>query len=134
MRSVPTVTGVAAPRRYDGFGTMPLAGRWREGGSGKVAADTDPWTGERLAEIPMADAADLDEALAAAQEAQREWAAASPARRAEIMLAAAEVLRARKAEITSWLICETGGTGAQAELEGAWCARPRSRQRPCRTR
>ena len=117
MRSAPTVTGAAAPRHYDGFGTMPLAGRWREGASGKVATDTDPWTGERLAEIPMAGAADLDEALAAAAGAQREWAAAAPAHRAEIMLAAAGVLTARKAEITSWLICETGGTRAQAELE-----------------
>ena len=68
---------MAAARRYDGFGTMPLAGRWRGGGSGMVAADTDPWTGEILAEIPMADAADLDEALAAVEGAQREWAAAA---------------------------------------------------------
>ena len=82
-----------------------------------VAADTDPWTGEILAEIPMADAADLDEALAAVEGAQREWAAAPPARRAEVMLAAAEVLQAREAEVISWLICETGGTRAQAELE-----------------
>ncbi len=65
----------------------------------------------------MAGAADLDEALAAAARAQREWAAAAPAHRAEIMLAAAGVLTARKAEITSWLISETGGTRAQAELE-----------------
>ena len=117
MKSVPAVTGAAAPRHYDGFGTMPLAGRWREGSSGKVATDTDPWTGERLAEIPMADTADLDEALAAAAEAQREWAAALPAHRAEIMLAAAAVLTARRAEVTGWLIRETGGTAAQAELE-----------------
>ena len=83
----------------------------------RSATDTDPWTGERLAEIPMAGTADLDEALAAAAEAQREWAAASPAHRAEIMLAAAAVLTARRAEVTSWLIRETGGTAAQAELE-----------------
>ena len=65
----------------------------------------------------MADTADLDEALAAAAEAQREWAAALPAHRAEVMLAAAAVLTARRAEVTGWLIRETGGTAAQAELE-----------------
>ena len=117
MRSALTVTGAPAPQRYEGFGTMPLAGRWRPGRSGKVAKDTDPWSGETLAEIPMADAADLDEALIAAERAQRDWAAQSPARRAEVMLAAAGVMQARKAEITGWLIHETGGTSAQAELE-----------------
>jgi aldehyde dehydrogenase (NAD+) len=117
MRPALTVTGAAAPRRYEGFGTMPLAGRWRPGRSGKVAKDTDPWSGQTLAEIPVADASDLDEALIAAERSQREWAAASPARRAEIMLAAAAVMDARKAEITGWLIHETGGTIAKAELE-----------------
>ena len=117
MRSALTVTGAPAPQRYEGFGTMPLAGRWRPGRSGKVAKDTDPWSGETLAEIPMADVADLDEALIAAERAQRDWAAQSPARRAEVMLAAAGVMQARKAEITGWLIHETGGTSAKAELE-----------------
>jgi aldehyde dehydrogenase (NAD+) len=117
MRSALTVTGAPARQRYEGFGTMPLAGRWRPGRSGKVAKDTDPWSGETLAEIPMADAADLDEALIAAERAQRDWAAQSPARRAEVMLAAAGVMQARKAEITGWLIHETGAPSAQAELE-----------------
>jgi aldehyde dehydrogenase (NAD+) len=117
MRSALTVTGSSAPPRYEGFAAMPLAGRWRAGRSGKVAKDTDPWSGETLTEIPMADAADLDEALVAAERAQREWAAQSPARRTEIMLAAAAVMEARKAEIAGWLIHETGGTTAKAELE-----------------
>jgi aldehyde dehydrogenase (NAD+) len=113
MRSART----APPPRKEGFRTMPLAGRWRPGRSGKVATDTDPWSGETLAEIPMADAADVDEALITAERAQRDWAAQSPARRAEVMIAAAAVMEARKAEITDWLIHETGGTSAKAELE-----------------
>jgi aldehyde dehydrogenase (NAD+) len=117
MRPVRTVTGAAAPPRYEGFETMPLSGRWRPGRSGKVVKDSDPWSGQTLAEIPMADAADLDEALIAAERSQRDWAAQSPARRAEIMLAAAAVMDARKAEITGWLTHETGGTIAKAELE-----------------
>jgi aldehyde dehydrogenase (NAD+) len=117
MRSAFTGTSAPAPPHYEGFGTMPLAGRWRAGHSGKVARDTDPWSGQTLTEIPMADAADLDEALTAAGRAQREWAAASPARRAETMLAAAAVMEARKGEITDWLVQETGGTTAKADLE-----------------
>jgi aldehyde dehydrogenase (NAD+) len=117
MRPALTVVGAPAPTRYEGFEMMPLAGRWRPGRSGKVARDTDPWTGQTLTEIPMADAADLDEALTAAERAQRVWAAQSPARRAEIMLAAAAVMDARQQEITAWLVHETGGTAAKAELE-----------------
>jgi aldehyde dehydrogenase (NAD+) len=107
----------AAPPHYEGFTTMPLAGVWRPGSSEKTAADTNPWTGEILTEIPLADPGDLDEALKAAQRVQQEWAARSPASRADVMLAAAAVTRDRRREITGWLIRETGATVAQAELE-----------------
>jgi aldehyde dehydrogenase (NAD+) len=106
-----------APARYDGFAAMPLGGRWRAGSSGRIAVDTDPWSGEALAEIPLADTGDLDLAFAAAREAQRRWAAQSPAYRAEIMLSAAAVVQRRQAEIVDWLIHETGSTLARAELE-----------------
>ena len=106
-----------APPRYESFTTMPLGGAWRPGSSGKTAADTDPWSGEILTELPLADAGDLDEAVITAEQAQREWAARSPASRADIMLAAAAVMQDRRLEITDWLIHETGATVARAELE-----------------
>ena len=96
---------------------MPLGGDWRPGSSGKTAADTDPWSGAVLAEIPLAGPGDLDGAFTAAQRAQRVWAAQSPARRADVMTAAAGVMAARKAEITDWLIHETGAPAGRAELE-----------------
>jgi len=106
-----------APPRYQGFTTMPLGGAWRPGSSGKTAADADPWSGEILTEIRLADHGDLDDAVTDAAQAQREWAARPPASRAEVMLAAAAVTRARREEITDWLIRETGATVARAELE-----------------
>jgi aldehyde dehydrogenase (NAD+) len=106
-----------APPRYEGFTAMPLGGVWRAGRIGKILADADPWNGEILTEIPLADAGDLDEAVAAAQQAQREWAARSSASRADIMLAAATVTQDRRREISDWLIHETGATVAAAELE-----------------
>jgi aldehyde dehydrogenase (NAD+) len=106
-----------APARYDEFATMPLGGRWRAGSSGRIAVDTDPWSGEVLAEIPLADTGDLDLAFAVARKAQRWWAEQSPAYRAEIMLSAAAVVQGRRAEIVDWLIHETGSTLARAELE-----------------
>ncbi|RBY79088.1 hypothetical protein DQ239_05315 [Blastococcus sp. TF02-09] len=74
--------GTSAPARYDGFDRMPIAGSWRAGRAGKTATDTDPYTGETLTEIPLANAEDLDEAYGTAREAQRDWAARLPSERA----------------------------------------------------
>lgn len=99
------------------FTTMPVAGSWRAGRSGKTGSDTSPWSGETLTEIPLASAGDLDEAFTGAAAAQRDWAARPPGHRAEVMLAAARIMEDRKQEITGWLVRETGGTLAKAELE-----------------
>lgn len=112
----PTVTP-ACPSRYDGFTTMPLGRHWRAGSSGKIATDTDPWSGATLAEIPLAGTDDLDDAFTAAERAQREWAARPPADRADVMRSAATVLEARREEVTGWLIHETGAPVAVADLE-----------------
>ncbi|RFU22699.1 aldehyde dehydrogenase family protein [Geodermatophilus marinus] len=110
---------VDTPARYDGFDRMPLAGTWREGGSERTATDTDPYTGETLTEIRLADAADLDAAYAAAREAQREWAGRLPGERAAVMRRAADVMTARKDEIVDWLIRETGCAAPVAEFQWA---------------
>ncbi|MFD2396630.1 aldehyde dehydrogenase family protein [Prauserella oleivorans] len=105
------------PERYEGFDVMPIAGRWRAGRGGKTKADLDPWSGDTLTEIPLAGADDLDEAYRAAQEAQRGWAAATPAERAGVLREAAAILEARKDEVMHWIVHESGGTRAKAELE-----------------
>lgn len=96
---------------------MPIGGQWRGGRAGKTGTDSDPWSGDTLTEIPLASAEDLDEAFLVAREAQRGWAAQPPAERAAVMLAAADVMAARKDEITGWLVRESGGTRAKAGLE-----------------
>jgi aldehyde dehydrogenase (NAD+) len=95
---------------------MPIAGEWREG-RGEKRADTDPWSGETLLELRQADAADLDDAYEAAVNAQTEWAERLPAERAAVMDEAAAILERRKEEFEGWVIRETGGTRAKAELE-----------------
>lgn len=102
---------------YDEFDTMPIADRWRAGSSDKTKADTDPWSGDTLTEIRLANADDLDEAYAAAAEAQPDWAAQPPAERAGVMRTAADVLDARRDEVVRWLVRESGGTLAKAQLE-----------------
>lgn len=102
---------------YPAFDQMPIGRTWRAGSSDKSRDDVNPWSGEVLTSIPQATADDLDEAYTAAAEAQVEWAAQPPAERAGVMRAAADVMSARKDEITGWLVRETGGTLAKAELE-----------------
>jgi aldehyde dehydrogenase (NAD+) len=111
-----TVTPVGLSR-YGGFTTMPLGGQWRAGSSGKIATDTDPWSGATLTEISLAGADDLDDAFTAAERARQAWTAQPPAGRAGVMRAAASVLEARRDEVTDWLIHETGAPVAAAGLE-----------------
>lgn len=54
----------AAPDRYDELELLPLAGESRPGSSGETRADTDPWSGETLLEITLADENDLNRAYA----------------------------------------------------------------------
>jgi len=115
MTSTASVTSAPAP--YPSFTAMPIGEQWRAGHAGKVGTDTDPWSGDTLTEIPLADVDDLDEAFLVAEQAQRDWAARPPAARAAVMLAAADVMADRKEEITGWLVRESGGTRAKAELE-----------------
>lgn len=102
---------------YPDFDTMPIGDRWRAGSSGEKRADHDPWSGDVLIEIPQADEDDLNEAYRTAAAAQQDWADQPPQVRAGVMRAAADVMTRRKDEITGWLVRETGGTRAKAELE-----------------
>ncbi|MGY1715744.1 aldehyde dehydrogenase family protein [Geodermatophilus sp. SYSU D01106] len=105
--------------RYDGFDRMPIAGTWREGRSEKTAADTDPYTGETLTEIRLATSDDLDEAYAAAREAQREWAARLPSDRADVLRRAARIMEDREDEIVDWHVRESGAAAPAAQFEYA---------------
>lgn len=106
-----------APAPFEGFEEMPLAGRWRAGAGEDTRADTDPWSGETLLEIKQCNRDDLDDAFAAAGDAQREWAESPPAIRAAVFQRAAGIVDRRRDEISGWLVHESGGTVAKAELE-----------------
>src|SRR5690606_7222151 len=108
---------LSAPERYGGLDVMPIAGTWRGGGAGRIGADLDPWSGDTLVEIPLADAEDVNEAYRLAHEAQPAWAAQPPAARAEVLRAAAAIFEARRSEIVDWVVRESGGTVAKGELE-----------------
>ncbi|MDR0593670.1 MAG: aldehyde dehydrogenase family protein [Bifidobacteriaceae bacterium] len=112
-------TGKAA---YGGFDKQFIAGEWCEGAASAEAADTDPYTGETLTTIRLAAKADVDRAYAAAAEAQVEWGAAAPARRAAVIAEAGRVLQERQAEIVDWLIHESGSARFKAAFEAGLVA------------
>jgi aldehyde dehydrogenase (NAD+) len=96
---------------------MPIAGEWRAGSSAKTAEDRNPYSGELLSEIRLADVSDVDAAFAAAADAQPAWAARGPGERAEVMRRAAELLQQREEEFVGWIVRESGGTLAKGRLE-----------------
>jgi aldehyde dehydrogenase (NAD+) len=107
----------ATPQPYAGFDRMPVGGEWRQGKMNRVLQDFDPYTGQMIIEIPQCDRSDLDAAYAAAAEAQIAWAHALPTTRANVLRRASEVLEARRDEVISWLIRESGSTRLKATLE-----------------
>ncbi|TCN42456.1 aldehyde dehydrogenase (NAD+) [Rhodococcus sp. SMB37] len=109
------MTTATAP--YIDFDGQYIAGAWRPGRLGRTGVDTDPYSGTTLAEIALANEADLDEAYRAAESAQHDWAALLPAERTAVMLAAVTIMQDRREEIIDWLIKESGSTRGKAELE-----------------
>jgi benzaldehyde dehydrogenase (NAD) len=77
----------------------------------------EPATGERLTAVRAAGAADVRAAVREAANAQRHWALAAPAERAEVLRKAALTLAEAEAEATQWLVREGGAVRGKAKAE-----------------
>jgi succinate-semialdehyde dehydrogenase / glutarate-semialdehyde dehydrogenase len=86
-------------------------------GHRRVHTVVNPATGAGLGALPLADAADLDRALDAAQRGFRLWRDAAPAQRAAVLLGAARLLRERQEEIARIATLEEGKTLAESRIE-----------------
>jgi aldehyde dehydrogenase (NAD+) len=102
---------------YSGFTGQFIDGKWIDGGAGEVLKVTNPYNDALLSEIVMADVADLNAAFAAAQKAQKEWQMTTPGHRASLFLRARAIMEARREEIVSWIIAESGSTRIKADFE-----------------
>ena len=105
------------PSPYAGFDMLPIAGSWRRGRGQHALEDRDPYTGKVILTISQASRDDMDQAYAGAAKAQIGWAGALPSERAAVMRRAAKVMEARREEIISWLVRESGSTRLKATLE-----------------
>ncbi|WP_018183851.1 choline-binding transcriptional repressor BetI [Kaistia granuli] len=85
-----------------------IGGRARANGDDRRFAMIDPATGETIAEIELADAVEIDAAVASAEAGQRLWGAMTGAARGQILRRASAMLRERSDELARLETLETG--------------------------
>ena len=93
--------------------------------SGETFTTVNPATGETLATVAQAGAADVDRAVASARRGFAIWSAMTGAERGRIMLRAAAILRGRNDELAHLEVLDTGKPIAEASIvdviSGAEC-------------
>jgi succinate-semialdehyde dehydrogenase/glutarate-semialdehyde dehydrogenase len=91
-----------------------IDGNWKSADGQPVINPADESV---LGTVPHATKADLDDALAAAERGFRVWSTTSPAKRGEIILKAARLIRERVEEMAVAMTLEQGKPIAQSRLE-----------------
>ena len=102
---------------YDADLQLFINGAWRSGEGRDERPVYNPATAGTIAELPVATAADLDEALAAADRGWPVWRAKTADERAALMHKAAGIIRERVEHIATLLTLEQGKPIAEARGE-----------------
>jgi malonate-semialdehyde dehydrogenase (acetylating) / methylmalonate-semialdehyde dehydrogenase len=99
-----------------------IGGRHVKGTSGRTAEVFNPATGEVEKLVPLANAAELDAAVADAKQAQPAWAAVNPQRRARVMMKFVDLLYRDMDKLAEALSREHGKTlpTPRATSSAAW--------------
>jgi succinate-semialdehyde dehydrogenase/glutarate-semialdehyde dehydrogenase len=92
-----------------------IDGQWRP--SSETLPVLNPADESVIGALPVAGRNELDDALAAAARGQRIWSRTSPARRSQVILKAAALMRERVEEIARAITLEHGKPLAQARME-----------------
>jgi len=96
---------------------MVIDGERVRGGGRRTHDVVNPATGDTLAALPLADAADLDRALDAAARGFRRWRNSTPHERAAVLQGAARLMLERQDELARVAVLEQGKTLAEAKVE-----------------
>jgi benzaldehyde dehydrogenase (NAD) len=107
------MSALATPTEWEG---QLFSGGWRAAQGGTVDV-LEKATGDRLATVGLAGAADVRAACARAAAAQPGWAATSFEERARILRKAADLLEERQEQVVEWLVRETGEIRARSTHE-----------------
>lgn len=97
--------------------SMIIAGERVSGGGRRTHAVVNPATGEVIGQLPLADPADLDRALEAAERGFARWRKSSAAERAAVLEGAARLLVERQETIARNATIEQGKTLAETRAE-----------------
>jgi succinate-semialdehyde dehydrogenase/glutarate-semialdehyde dehydrogenase len=94
-----------------------IDGEWRNGAAGRSGDIINPATEEVLGQYPVAEAADIDRAIAAAAAAFPAWRDAGPEPRTQVLLKAAALIHQRAADIGRVMTLEEGKPLGEATME-----------------
>ena len=93
-----------------------FTGTWVAGSGGEYDA-VEPATGNKLARVGAASPDDVNKAAESAAEAQREWAALTYDRRAEVLRRAGQLFIEHEDEIAEWVMRESGAVRPFANFQ-----------------
>jgi len=96
---------------------MLIGGEAVDSVSGETSEVRNPATGEVVDRVPKGNARDVEQAVAAAEAAFREWSDTSPEDRGKMLLHACELIKEKAKEIAQALTAEQGKTLFEANLE-----------------
>ena|SRR5579862_6866814 len=97
---------VAAAKTYRCY----IGGKWVAASTSSTFDDVEPYSGDLFARVAAGGRAEAQAAIKAASDAFPAWSATTPAERARLFFAAAEIVKRRRAEIAELLARETGST------------------------
>jgi acyl-CoA reductase-like NAD-dependent aldehyde dehydrogenase len=105
MEILPEVT-----KFIEGPPKMTIAGRQADAASGQTFEVIDPSTGKAFTQVPRADSADVDAAVAAARQAfeDRRWSGLRPSRRSEVLNKIAELIKKNMSELAQLEALDVG--------------------------
>jgi acyl-CoA reductase-like NAD-dependent aldehyde dehydrogenase len=104
-----------------------IGGSWVDG-AGAIKEVRNPGTGDVVTNLPFSSSTQIDEAVAAAKAAQREWAKVPLAERADLLHKAVDAIGENAEEICLWTATEMGKTLEEAREEVVdWITIPVSR-------
>ncbi|MGB5077535.1 MAG: NAD-dependent succinate-semialdehyde dehydrogenase [Sphingorhabdus sp.] len=107
---------------YNADLALYIDGAWRKGEGRDTHAVINPATGETLAELSLATAADLDDALAATAKGFAAWRKTDVNERAAVLHKVATLIRERAEDIAVLLTTEQGKPLSEARTEVLSCA------------
>jgi len=85
-----------------------IGGKWQESGVASYAAVTNPANGEELAQVRLSSKEDVDLAVKAAKEAQKEWALVPAPKRADFLYEIGRLMKEKKEHLAQVLTKEMG--------------------------